>query len=335
MRRFLAMRDEPVGKADVLVVDDDPQILGVLRRILAGAGYAVTPASDVDEALAFLAGGSFDLLLCDVELPDGSGLDVVEFALSRSPHIAAFMVSGIDDVALADRAIAIGAFGYLVKPFTANDVLRSVLSAVSRRRRDLDAEDELRASREETVQRLCIAVEARDAETAAHISEMSRCSGEIALELGLDPGRCELIRTASVMHDVGKLGIPDHVLLKPGALSVAERAIMEQHAEIGYRILAGSTSELLQLAATIAWTHHEKPDGTGYPRGLRGPAIPFEGRIAAAADVYDALTRDRVYRRRFSSRDALGMLEEGRGTHLDPDVLDALHAVVRRTPSAR
>jgi putative two-component system response regulator len=334
MRRFLAVRDELVGRADVLVVDDDPQILGVLRRILAGAGYAVTPASDVDEALACLAGGSFDLLLCDVELPGGSGLDVVEFALSRSPHIAAFMVSGLDDVALADRAIAIGAFGYLVKPFTANDVLRSVLSAVSRRRHDLDAEEELRASREETVQRLCIAVEARDAETAAHISQMSRCSGEIALELGLDSGRCELIRTASVMHDVGKLGIPDQILLKPGALSAGERAIMEQHAEIGYRILAGSQSELLQLAATIAWTHHEKPDGTGYPRGLRGPAIPFEGRIAAAADVYDALTRDRVYRRRFSSRDALEILEDGRGRHLDPDVLDALHAVLRRTSSA-
>lgn len=319
----------------MLVVDDDPQTLRLLGRILAGAGYAVTLASDVGEALACLAGAPFDLLLCDVELPGGSGLDVVEHALSRSPRLAAFMVSGLDDVELADRALAIGAFGYLVKPFTANDVLRSVLSAVSRRRHDLDAAEELKASREETVQRLCIAVEARDAETAAHINQMSWCCGEIALELGLAADRCELIRTASAMHDVGKLGIPDHILLKPGALSAAERAIMEQHAEIGYRILAGSRSELLQLAATIAWTHHEKADGTGYPRGLAGPAIPFEGRIAAVADVYDALTRDRVYRRRFSPEQAFEILEAGRRTHLDPQVLDALHDVVRRTSAAR
>ena len=325
------MTGQPGVEARVLVVDDDRQVLGLLRRILAGAGYAVSTAADVREAVASLDRWSFDLLLCDVELPDGTGLTVVEHALSGSPHIAAFMVSGLDDVELADRALAAGAFGYLVKPFTANDVLRSVLSAVSRRRHDLDADAELRASREETVQRLCIAVEARDADTAAHVSQMSLCCGEIALELGLGPDRSELIRTASVMHDVGKVGIPDHVLLKPGALTESERALMQQHAEIGYRILAGSRSELLQLAATIAWTHHERRDGTGYPRGLAGEAIPFEGRIAAAADVYDALTRDRVYRPRLSSEAAFEILEAGRGTHLEPQVLDALHEVVKRT----
>jgi putative two-component system response regulator len=323
--------EQPGLAARVLVVDDDRQVLGLLRRILAGAGYAVSTAADVAQAVASLERDAFDLLLCDVELPDGTGLAVVEHALSRWPHIAAFMVSGLDDVELADRALALGAFGYLVKPFTANDVLRSVLSAVSRRRHDLDAEEELRASREETVQRLCIAVEARDAETAAHINQMSLCCGELALELGLEPDRSELIRTASAMHDVGKLGIPDQILLKPGPLTAAERALMQQHAEIGYRILAGSRAELLQLAATIAWTHHEKPDGTGYPRGLTGEAIPFEGRIAAAADVYDALTRDRVYRPRLSSEAAFEILEAGRGTHLDPQILDALHEVVRRT----
>ena len=130
------------------------------------------------------------------------------------------------------------------------------------------------------------------------------------------------------MHDVGKVGVPDHVLLKPGALTPDERTLMQRHAEIGYRILAGSRAELLRLAASIAWTHHERLDGAGYPRGLRGDAIPIEGRIAAVADVFDALTRDRVYRPRFSREEAMEMLDDGRGTQFDPDVLDALAATL-------
>jgi len=244
--------------------------------------------------------------------------------LVHHPDTTAVMMSGLDDIALADRALAMGACGYLVKPFDANDVLRSVTSAISRRQHDLEAAEELKASREETIQRLCIAVEARDPGTAAHISEMSHYCHGVAREIGLPVYRCDLIRNASAMHDIGKIGIPDDILLKPGKLTASERQSMEAHPEIGYRILLGSHSELLQLAAIIAWTHHEKFDGTGYPRGLAGDEIPLEGRLTAVADVYDALTRDRVYRPRFSHGDAIDMLERGRGTHFDPDVLDAL-----------
>jgi putative two-component system response regulator len=130
------------------------------------------------------------------------------------------------------------------------------------------------------------------------------------------------------MHDVGKLGIPDHIILKPGPLTAGEREVMQQHAEIGYRILTGSRSELLQLAALIAWTHHEKVDGTGYPRGLAGEAIPLPGRIAAVADIYDALTRDRVYRPRIAPAAAIEILEAGRGTHVGTEILDALVQVL-------
>jgi putative two-component system response regulator len=137
-----------------------------------------------------------------------------------------------------------------------------------------------------------------------------------------------MLHAASPMHDVGKVGVPDRVLLKPAALTAEERAQMEEHAEIGYRILAGSRAELLQLAATIAWTHHERVDGRGYPRRLAGDEIPLEGRIAAVADVFDALTRDRVYRPRFSRAQALEMLAEGRGSQFDADVVDALTATV-------
>jgi putative two-component system response regulator len=326
---------EPPVHERILVVDDDRQVLTLLARILERAGYRCTTAVSAEEASAHLDRAPYDLVLCDVQLPGEPGIDFVERALARDPRIAALMISGLDDVTLADRALAVGAFGYVVKPFTSNDVLIAVLGALSRRRHDHHAEEELRASREETIQRLCIAVEARDPDTATHITEMSGLCRRIAQELDLPPEQCELIRTASAMHDVGKIGIPDQILLKPGPLTPAERAVMERHAEIGYRILVGSRAGLLQLAATIAWTHHERYDGQGYPRGIGGDAIPLEGRIAAVADVYDALTRDRVYRPRLPSEEALAIMREGRGRHFDPDVLDGFLAVVPELAHAR
>jgi putative two-component system response regulator len=310
----------------VLIVDDDESVARLLAVILETEGYRCDSAGTVAGARARLAEAPFDVLVCDVRLPDGSGLDLVEEAIAGEAQMAALVVSGLDEVALGDRALRIGAYGYIVKPFTANDVLIGVLGALAHRRRELRAREAVREASGETIQRLCAAVEARDTSTAAHIAGMADHCAAIAHELGLPPERCELLRAASPMHDVGKVGIPDQVLLKPGALTASERETMERHAEIGYRILAGSRAELLQLAATIAWTHHERLGGGGYPRGLAGDAIPLEGRIAAVADVFDALTRDRVYRPRFSRQDALAMLEEGRGSDFDPDVLDALIA---------
>jgi len=322
------MLDRPVAKERILIVDDDAQVLTLLQRILAREGYRCTNAADAEAAGAHLARAPFDLLLCDVGLPGASGLELVERSLGRRRTMAALMISGLDDVELADRALRIGAYGYVVKPFTANDVQIAVHGALTRRRHELDTQDELKASREETIQRLCIAVEARDPDTATHISQMSEFCERLAHELGLPEDHCELIRTASAMHDVGKIGIPDSILLKPARLTPDERLVMERHAEIGYRILVGSRSDLLQLAAVIAWTHHEKFDGSGYPRGLSGHAIPLEGRIAAVADVFDALTRDRVYRARLPRGQALDILQEGRGSHFDPQVLDAFMTVL-------
>jgi len=187
---------------------------------------------------------------------------------------------------------------------------------------------ELRASQEETIQRLSIAIELRDVETAAHVTAMSALCRRIAERLGLPRDRCELIHRASPMHDVGKVGIADRVLLKAGPLTTEERSEMERHAELGYRILAGSTSQLLQTAATIALTHHERYEGGGYPQGLTGDEIPLEGRIAAVADVFDALTRDRVYRRALPREAAIQHLENGRGREFDPEILDAFEAAI-------
>jgi PAS domain S-box-containing protein len=181
---------------------------------------------------------------------------------------------------------------------------------------------ELDQAQIETVRRLSAAVEFRDHDTGTHIARISAFAGRIASRAGLAPGHCQLIERASPLHDVGKVAIPDSVLLKPGALSPEERAVIETHAEIGHRLLDGSDSPVLQMAAVIALTHHERYDGTGYPRRLAGDEIPIEGRIVAIADVFDAITSDRVYRPAMSLEQAIAVLREGRGTHFDPVLLD-------------
>jgi response regulator RpfG family c-di-GMP phosphodiesterase len=185
-----------------------------------------------------------------------------------------------------------------------------------------NSKEQLRRSQEETVQRLARAAEFRDDETGQHIQRMSRYCGLLMEKAGFDRGHADLVRVASQMHDVGKIGTPDNILLKPGRLTSDERALMERHAQIGHDILSESTSDLLQMAATIAVTHHERMDGKGYPRGLAGDEIPIEGRVAAIADVFDALTTDRVYRSAFPLTTALEFMRDGRGAHFDPRLLD-------------
>ncbi len=186
------------------------------------------------------------------------------------------------------------------------------------------AEADLKRSREETIHRLSRAVEMRDMDTGGHIVRIAEYAAEIARRLGLENDRVELIRVASPMHDVGKLGIADHILRKREALDADERREMKRHTTIGYEILSGTGADVLEMAATIALTHHERFDGTGYPRELAGDLIPIEGRIVAVADVYDALTSDRVYRKAFSHEDAVEMMRAERGTHFDPVALDAM-----------
>lgn len=186
------------------------------------------------------------------------------------------------------------------------------------------ARADLSRSREETIWRLTGAIAARSGETGAHSRRMGLICAALADRTGVDPRRTELIRIASPLHDVGKLAIPDTILNKPGPLSPAERTVIETHAEIGHRMLAGSGEPLLELAAVIAHTHHERVDGQGYPDGLGGADIPIEGRIAAVADVFDALTNDRVYRPAFGVADAMTLMDAGRGTQFDAGVYDAL-----------
>jgi putative two-component system response regulator len=183
---------------------------------------------------------------------------------------------------------------------------------------------ELRASRQEAIERLVGAIEAHDPGIGRHVSRMASVASFLGGKVGLDAERALLLRAAAPMHDIGKIATPDGVLQKRGALTPSERKRMESHTSVGHRILAGSESDLLKMAAAIALTHHERFDGTGYPNGLGGAEIPLEGRIVAAADVFDALLSERPYRPAFSLEEAVRMIAEERGTHFDPRVVDAL-----------
>jgi response regulator RpfG family c-di-GMP phosphodiesterase len=189
-----------------------------------------------------------------------------------------------------------------------------------------EAIEELRHSREETVERLVQALSLRDSTTGDHVIRIGRLAAYLADRLGLPAGQVELLRLAAPMHDLGKIGTPDDILLKPGPLTAAERREMERHAVVGHEILADSQSELLRMAARIALTHHERYDGSGYPHGLAGDAIPIEGRITAVADVFDALLSERIYQAAMPLDQAKAVIAEGRGSQFDPDVVDALLA---------
>lgn len=334
------------------MVDDEAAVRRVLEKLLLAEGYDVVHAADGDEALAIIERGGIDTVLLDVMMPGISGLDVCRKIRSdlQTPYTPVVFVTAANDRAFRREAREAGADDFLSKPFDEIELLARVRNTVrvklyyegiARERNDLRlavddstsaleettallerVKRELEYARQETVQRLCRAAEFRDDETAAHLQRMSHYCHLLGRRKGLDAYTCEMLRVASPMHDVGKIGIPDNILLKPGRLTPDEFTIMKQHAEIGYRILSGSDSELLEIAASIARTHHEKWDGSGYPRGLVGEDIPIEGRIAAVADVFDALTSARPYKKAWPLEDAVALLKNGKAQHFDPLLVD-------------
>jgi HD-GYP domain-containing protein (c-di-GMP phosphodiesterase class II)/methylmalonyl-CoA mutase cobalamin-binding subunit len=263
-------------------------------------------------------------------------LTLLGWALLCAAAIAGALVAGMSAIAvgcLVVVAIAAAALGWRI----GENGRVALEDEIEHRTSDLKrALSELEIAQAETVQRLSMAVEFRDEDTGAHIERIGRFSVLLAEHIGMEPEFCERLKHAAPLHDVGKVAIPDAILLKPGPLTPEERAIVETHAEEGHRLVRGSSSSILDMAATIALSHQEKWDGTGYPRGLKGETIPIEGRIVAVADVFDALTSDRVYRKAFSVDEAVQMMREQRGRHFDPVLLDAFMEVLGRSgPDAR
>lgn len=320
----------------ILIVDDERQIRGVIAAIVEMEGYHFSLAEDAESALVKLGQQPFDLLISDINMKAMSGVELLRLALQHYPDLAVIMVTGVDDRETAIETLHIGAYGYVTKPFQANELIINIANAL--RRRQLEIENrrhreeleilieertkELFQSREESIYILSKTAEFRDNETAKHTIRMGHSSAQLARFSGLPEPFCRRIQIAAPLHDVGKIGISDTILLKPGKLTIEEFAKMKTHCEIGYRILSESTSDILSLGAEIALNHHEKFDGSGYPNGLSGDEIPITGRIAAICDVFDALTTERVYKKAIPADQALQIMIEGRGSHFDPRLLD-------------
>jgi putative two-component system response regulator len=347
----------------LLIVDDDDALRRWEERVVRDSGYSCDGARDAEEARERLRNDSYRLALLDVNMPGDSGIDLLSQIRRDHPEVAVVMVTGEDSTELAMTAIELGAYGYLVKPVGSGELLINVANALHRRRceaqnrrvlerlqgavakRDDElaqalqelqlAETKVRVSQAETILRLARLMEFRDDDTGHHLHRMSSYCELLARQIGLSEERCEFVRLASQLHDVGKVAVPDSILLKPGKLTEAEFEVIKEHTETGHKMLAGSASEVVQLGALIARTHHERWDGSGYPRGLAGVEIPLDGRIAAVADVFDALTSDRVYRSALSVKSAVEMMSAERGQHFDPELLDAFLRALPATEAIR
>lgn len=338
------------GAEAVLVVDDEPAVRRFISRALSAGGRAVETYATADEALERVRRGGCAVALVDLRMPGHDGLWFIDRVHEVDEDLMAIMVTGNADVRTAIECLTRGAFHYIIKPVDVSELNLVLQRALDNRRLRLEnkayrlelerlveertqqlartlsdlqvTQQALETSYRESLYRLATAAEYRDEETGNHIRRLGHFSRIIAKRWGADEQFLELIFLASPMHDLGKIGIRDSVLLKPGPLTREEFEEIKLHTLIGERILSGSQSPLLRLAEEIAATHHERWDGSGYPRGLAGEAIPLGGRIVAVADVFDALTSNRVYRPAYSVEDALSIMETDRAG-FDPEVFRA------------
>ena len=332
----------------ILIVDDEEDIRSLLTAALERTGYACIEAELAEKGLEILLGEpDIGIVLIDIKMPGMNGLEFIAQANRQcNREIEYVVMSGHGGVKEAVQALRLCASDFLLKPFQLHQVRQSVANCVENLRlkteqRDArqELENELRlknaridglvqevdVARAETLETLAIAAEHRDNETGAHIRRIGAFSGILAKGLGWSSREIEAIQLAALLHDVGKIGVPDSILLKPGKLDTDEIRAMQTHTEIGCEIVSSTKNEIMHKAANIALSHHERWDGTGYPRGLRGKEIPAEARIVAICDVYDALRSARPYKQPISHSETVAIILEGDGRtmpeHFDPEIL--------------
>jgi putative two-component system response regulator len=340
---------------EILVVDDETALLGALSEYLASAGYLVRPFSLGEAAEASFLERPADIVITDIKMPGISGMELLGRIRAVSVETPVILMTGFAEVDGAIEALRKGAFDFILKPYKLSD-MRIVVEKAARHLALLRLADNYRRELEDTVakrtleltealrqvrdtscvviERLTAAAELRDEDTGRHIARIGAYAGVIARRLGMPEDFVETIVAASAMHDVGKIGIPDSILLKAGELTPEEFEIVKTHTTLGERIVGGTDYPLLQMGASIALNHHENWDGSGYPNGLAGDAIPIAGRIVMLADRYDALRSRRPYKLSFGHAESCSILSKGYGItrpeHFDPRVLRAFEDTADR-----
>jgi len=332
--------DDEIKQSNILIVDDNVANIALLENLLEDEGYdEFTSTADPRTVISLCREEEFDLILLDIRMPHMSGFEVMTALENFFPagyYLPIIILTAQLDQETRQKALSLGAKDFLTKPFAHWEALLRIRNQLETRyfykkqvlRGDLLETEvnkrtkEIRSVQLEIVRRLGMAGEFRDNETGAHVIRMSRISEIIARGAGLDEKTCELILHSSTMHDVGKIGIPDRVLLKEGKLNEEEWEIMKSHVDIGTRIIGEYPADIFWMAGAIAGAHHEKWNGSGYPKGLQGEEIPVAARIAAISDVFDALLSARPYKEPWPLAKALALMKEESGSHFDPVLID-------------
>lgn len=338
---------EVLAGSRILVVDDEPANVRLLTQLLTKAGYQVTGTNDPRQVVDLVSTGNPDLLILDLHMPHLDGFEVMQSlgpVLSPVRYLPILILTADTSSVVKQRALGMGARDFLGKPFDRVETLLRIRNLLTTRHLYTTLEQEQHrleaAVRERTreladahleiVDRLARAAEYRDDNTGEHTRRVGRLAGRIARHLGFASDDVGMLERAAALHDVGKVGIPDTILLKRGPLTTGEHKIIRTHTTVGARILSGSRAPLLRMAEAIALTHHERWDGQGYPEGRMGTEIPAVGRIVALADAFDAMTHIRPYQDAVSIEDAVAVIYDQRGRHFDPSVVDAFTEIHRQ-----
>ncbi len=326
----------------ILIVEDEKPVGQLLKQLLEKSGYACTLASNAVEAYEHLDRQKFELVLSDIIMPGDSGLDLIRNVLSRNPDTAAVMVTGQDDPKIAEVALEIGVYDYIIKPFEKNEVLVSVTNALRRRKVDIEnrtnrkhlegiivdqttalqeSMEQWHRSIEGSIRAIALTVEVRDPYTSGHQERVAYLAGGIAREMGLPKDQTDGICIAGIIHDIGKIAVPAEILSKPSRLSEYEFELIKTHPKVGFEIL--KQIEFPWPIAQIVLQHHERINGSGYPQGLAGEDIILEARILGVADVVEAMASHRPYRPALGIEKALEEISKQKGALYDCDVADA------------